>query len=109
MIRQRFRNLFTRANNRPNSRLEAQPVKSARDHMADIDGPVVPTELAPRRHSTGSRSVPTGSTKTKKSRRHNNRRHSGSGHGKGHPVHRQHQRAKAGRKANVKRLIAAKG
>jgi hypothetical protein len=114
MIRQRFRNLFTRKHSRPNNRLETLPTRSARDHMADIDGPLVPTpELAPRLHSSGPRSVPNGSTKTKKGRRHSghgisrrtsNRRRSGSGH----PVHRQHQRAKAGRKANVQRLMAAK-
>lgn len=117
MIRQRFRNLFTRKHARPNSRLESLPTRSARDHMADIDGPAAPMELTPRLQSGGPRSVPNGSAKTKKSRRHSghgtsrrtsNRRRSGSGHGKGHPVHRQHQRAKAGRRANVKRLIAAK-
>ncbi len=112
MIRQRFRNLFTRKHARPNSRLESLPTRSARDHMADIDGPAAPMELTPRLQSGGPRSVPNGSAKTKKSRRHtsghpvsNSRR---SGHGKSHPAHRARKRAMAGRKSNVQRLIAAK-
>lgn len=124
-LKDRARGFFRRDNSRPNkkfskrpdSRRESPPAKSPRDHMADIDGPVIPVELVPRLHSGGPRSVPNGSAKTKKSRRHSghgtsrrtsNRRRSGSGHGKGHPVYRQHQRAKAGRKVDVQRRIAAR-
>lgn len=84
---------------RPNSRLEKQTAPMGLVHT--------PAPELALRLSSSPRAVPSG---------HKRRSHSGhpasngrrSGHGKNHPAHRARQRAKAGRKANVQRLIAAK-
>jgi hypothetical protein len=115
-FKDRARGFFRRDQRRPDKkdkistsstgRHEMPSTRSVHEHMADIDGPVVPTELAPRL-SSSPRTVPSG----RKRRSHsghpasNGRR---SGHGKIHPAHRARQKAKTGRKANVQRLIAAK-
>lgn len=108
-LRDRARGFFRRDNSRPgkkgfmrpNSRLEVQSVPTSIVHTP------APQELAPRLSSISPRTVPTDRKRRSHSGRPTSKRRR-SGHGKNHPAHRARQKAKTGRKDNVRRQIAAK-
>lgn len=99
-----FKNRGSNRSNRSNQRLETQPVNTKHTPTVVASAPPFAPRVNPGK--------PSGSTKTRMGRRPSghsasNQRHRRGG-GKSHPTYRQHQRAKAGRRDNVRRLRAVR-